>query len=183
MSPSFQPIACAAIQKLLIFSMCCIFSVSAWSPQLKLSQISFSSLSHESGIHSSSSSIGEVSSDSANFQIHDTRRRFLYAAALNFCLMGAAAPAVIAADTPLPPGTKYISGKTPVIPGVENKKTDNTKGTRKEPDFLRSIAECRSQCQTAGDGLAKSKEDCLSDCQDICCKTYEQCTFAIVPRI
>ena len=82
--------------------------------------------------------------------------------------------------------TKFISGKTPVVPGQKPPDKSNTKGTRKDPDFLRSIADCRNQCQNSSsgpDGLAKSKEDCLSECQDICCKTYEQCTFNIVPRI
>jgi hypothetical protein len=188
MSLSFKQPPFAAIQKLLIFSICCIFSVSAWSPQLKFSRILYLSHSHETRIHSSSaiSSIDEISSDSANSQIQNTRRRFLNVAAMNFCLMGAAAvPAVFAADAPLPPGTKYISGKSPVLPGEVKKKSGDTKGTRKDPDFLRSISDCKNGCQTSrdSDGLARSKEDCLSECQDVCCKTYEQCTFNIVPRI
>lgn len=176
------------IQKVLILSICCIFSVSAWSPQLKFSRISYSSHSHETRIHSSSttSSIDETSSDPANSQIQNTRRNFFNAAAMNLCVMGAVAvPAVFAADTPLPPGTKYISGKAPVVPGQDKKKPGDTKGTRKDPDFLRSISDCKNGCQTSrdSDGLARTKEDCLSECQDVCCKTYEQCTFSIVPRI
>lgn len=124
-------------------------------------------------------------SDSANSRIHDTRRNFFGVAGMSVLALGAGVPSSIAADSPLPPGTKYISGKTPLAPGEVKKKSDNTKGTRKDPDFLRSIADCRNQCQGApgSDGLAKSKEDCLSECQDICCKTYEQCTFNIVPRL
>lgn len=124
-----------------------------------------------------------VANNNNKEQVHETRRRFLSAAAMNVCFLGAAAPAIAAADGSGP--TKYISGKTPVVPGAKPQDKSNVKGTRKDPDFLRSIADCRSQCQnTAGpDGLAKSKEDCLSECQDICCRTYEQCTFNIVPRI
>ena len=176
-----------AIQKLLLLSVWCFFSVSAWSPELKVSRISFRSEHRGTRIHSfpDSSSIDENPSDSSNSQAYDTRRRFLTAAAANLCFMGAAAPMVAAADAPLPPGTKYISGKTPLPPGETRKKSDNPKGTRKDPEFLRSVSDCKNQCQSGlgPDGLAKSKEDCLSDCQDICCKTYEQCTFNIVPRI
>lgn len=117
-------------------------------------------------------------------EIHETRRRFLNAAAMNVCFLGAAAPAIAAAAADGP--TVYISGKTPQVPGAKPPDKNNVKGTRKDPDFLRSIADCRSQCQNSAsgpDGFAKSKEDCLSECQDICCRTYEQCTFNIVPRI
>ncbi len=165
----------AVIHKLLILSICCVFVVSGWSPQMRISR----------GIRSSlrASLTHETSPESADAQIHDTRRRFLNAAAANFFLMGATAPIVFATDAP--PGTTYISGKSPLAPGETRKKSDNPKGTRKDPDFLRSVSDCKSQCQNklGPDGLAKSKEDCLSECQDICCKTYEQCTFNIVPRI
>ena len=172
-----------SFKQTLLFSICCVFSVSAWSSQHKLSRVSFSLHSHDAGNHfavSDNESLG-----SGRSQTHDTRRRFFTNAMANLCVMGAVAPAVIAAEKPLPPGTKYISGKTPVPPGETPKKSDSTKGTKKDPDFLRSVADCRSKCQsqTDKDGLARSKEDCLSECQDICCKTYEQCTFNIVPRI
>jgi len=108
----------------------------------------------------------------------ESRRLFLSAAAMQVCLLGAA-PA-IAADT-----TVYRSGKAPIVPGQKPKDKSDTKGTKKDPEFLRSIADCRNQCQStnAPDGYARSKEDCLSDCQDVCCTTYEQCTFNIVPRL
>ena len=109
----------------------------------------------------------------------ESRRKFLAAAAMQVCLMGASIPAVAAEPT------VYKSGKTPLVPGQKPKDKNDVKGSKKDPDFLRSVADCRNQCvATLGsDGLAKSKEDCLSECQDICCTTYEQCTFNIVPRI
>lgn len=78
----------------------------------------------------------------------------------------------------------WKSGKAPIVPGQKPKDKNDVSGTRKDPNFLRSIATCRSQCElsTSPDGFARSREECLSDCQDICCTTYEQCTFAIVPR-
>uniref|UniRef100_A0A7S2V8U6 SREBP regulating gene protein n=1 Tax=Entomoneis paludosa TaxID=265537 RepID=A0A7S2V8U6_9STRA len=81
--------------------------------------------------------------------------------------------------------TVYLTGKAPRVPGQKPKDKSDTSGTRKDPSFLRSISDCKSQCEnkTGPDGLYRSKEDCLSECQDICCTTYEQCTFGIVPRI
>lgn len=83
------------------------------------------------------------------------------------------------------PMTIYKSGKTPIVPDQKPKDKNDTSGTRKDTSFLRSISNCKSQCETVvgSDGYARSKEECLSDCQDICCTTYEQCTFGIVPRI
>lgn len=66
--------------------------------------------------------------------------------------------------------TIYLSGKPPKVPGTKPKDKNDLTGTRKDPNFLRSIADCKSQCESKG----KAKEDCLSECQDICCTTYEQ---------
>lgn len=66
--------------------------------------------------------------------------------------------------------TIYNSGKPPKVPGAKPKDKSDVSGTRKDPNFLRSIADCKSQCESKG----KPKEDCLSECQDICCTTYEQ---------
>ena len=90
-----------------------------------------------------------------------------------------------AASSSYVPGTIWQTGKQPKVPGQKPKDKNDTSGTRKDGNFLRSIADCKSQCEnsTGPDGLSRSKEECLSDCQDICCKTYEQCSFAIVPRI
>ena len=78
----------------------------------------------------------------------------------------------------------WKTGKSPIVPGQKPRDKSDVKGTRKDPSFLRSISDCKSKCEnTPGpEGLAKSKEECLAECQDICCTTYEQCTFAIVPR-
>ena len=101
----------------------------------------------------------------------DSRRMFLSAAATQICLLGASSSAS-AADS----ATIYKSGKAPIVPGQKPKDKGDVKGTRKDPDFLRSVADCKNQCQSTNgpDGLARSKEDCLSECQDICCTTYEQ---------
>jgi hypothetical protein len=92
---------------------------------------------------------------------------------------GAAGGAAAAEDT------LWITGKAPKVPGQKPKDKTDVSGTRKDPNFLRSLSDCKGQCERTptSDGYAKSKEDCLSECQDICCATYEQCTFGIVPRI
>lgn len=80
--------------------------------------------------------------------------------------------------------TIWKTGKSPEVPGQKPKDKSDTKGTRKDPNFLRSIADCKGKCENSPgpDGLARSSSECLSACQDICCTTYEQCTFAIVAR-
>jgi hypothetical protein len=76
--------------------------------------------------------------------------------------------------------TLYKTGKAPIIPGKKPKSKDDKSGTRNDPSFLRSVSDCKNQCERT---MGKSTADCLSECQDICCTTYEQCTFGIVPRI
>lgn len=80
--------------------------------------------------------------------------------------------------------TIWLTGKAPKVPGQTPKDKSDTQGTKRDPNFLRSISDCKSQCEQSNgpDGFARSKEECLELCQDICCKTYEQCTFAITPR-
>ena len=78
----------------------------------------------------------------------------------------------------------WKTGRAPQIPGQKPKDKGDVKGTKKDPSFLRSISDCKTKCENSygPDGLARSASECLSACQDICCTTYEQCTFAITPR-
>ncbi|KAL7521773.1 hypothetical protein ACHAWX_006454 [Stephanocyclus meneghinianus] len=80
--------------------------------------------------------------------------------------------------------TVWKTGRAPEVPGQKPKDKGDTRGTKKDPNFLRSVADCKGKCENSygPDGLARSSAECLSACQDICCTTYEQCTFAIVPR-
>lgn len=81
-------------------------------------------------------------------------------------------------------GIIWKTGRSPQIPGQKPKDKGDVKGTRKDPSFLRSISDCKTKCETGygPDGFSRSKAECLSSCQDICCATYEQCTFAIISR-
>lgn len=72
----------------------------------------------------------------------------------------------------------YKSGKTPFIEGSDKSQNDMSgPGGRKETSFLRCISNCKTKCQQPGEGLAKN--DCVQDCQDQCCTSYEQCSFRI----
>lgn len=180
--------------------------VEAWSPNL-ISNSFISSKLHRQTLSTTTCNdpkdpplSGENQSYSSSFvpahhdAVVESRRSFLNVASISACLIGSAvvvgihppmADAATGGDSAATQATRYISGKPPQVPGQTPQDKSNLKGTKKDPDFLRSIADCRSQCQnTLGpDGLSKAKEDCLSECQDICCRTYEQCTFNIVPRL
>ena len=72
----------------------------------------------------------------------------------------------------------YKSGKAPYIDGEQNKDKDkSTAGTKKDTSFLRAMSDCKTKCQQPGEGLAKN--DCVQDCQDQVCNSYEQCSFKI----
>jgi hypothetical protein len=93
-----------------------------------------------------------------------------------------------AIEQPKPEDTIWMTGKMPIIPGQKPKDKSDVTGTRKDPSFLRSLSDCKNQCEnmtgaSSNSGYAKGKEECLSECQDICCTTYQQCTFPIVQRI
>jgi len=69
----------------------------------------------------------------------------------------------------------YVSGKTP----GERKDKNDKSGTKKDIKFLRCLSDCKSKCQLPSSNLAVERVDCVQDCQDICCETYEQCSFKI----
>jgi hypothetical protein len=118
----------------------------------------------------------------------------LIATTVGFSVVGGSnpEPAVAAAAASSSPSsssgggeyTIWKTGRAPIVPGQKPRDKDDVKGTRKDPNFLRSVSDCKVKCEnTPGpDGLSRSSTECLSACQDICCTTYEQCTFAIVPR-
>lgn len=73
----------------------------------------------------------------------------------------------------------YKSGKAPYLAtgSPSDTKDDKGPGGRKETGFLRAMSNCKTKCQQPGEGLAKN--DCIQDCQDQCCNSYEQCSFRI----
>lgn len=110
---------------------------------------------------------------SSSAQTH-LRAGFKWASAILITSVLAFGPidTAIAADAKKPLLT-YKSGKSPTAANPNDPKL----GTKKEPSFLRCVSNCKSDCQKPGEGLAKN--DCVSDCQDQCCSSYEQCSFKI----
>ena len=73
----------------------------------------------------------------------------------------------------------YKSGKAPYLATGKppDTKDDKAVGGKKETNFLRALSNCKTRCQQPGEGLAKG--DCVQDCQDQTCNSYEQCSFRI----
>ncbi len=80
-------------------------------------------------------------------------------------------------DLPTAGARIYKSGKTPFYVGGKKQDSDSKVGTRKDPTFLKKMSNCKSDCQTPRAGTARS--DCVQDCQDQVCESYEQCSFKI----
>ncbi|KAL3792691.1 hypothetical protein HJC23_009419 [Cyclotella cryptica] len=130
-------------------------------------------------------SSSDVSIQKSNDNI--SRRELAKAIASSFIsagLLGAIVGKPNPASATSEDATIWKTGRAPEVPGQKPKDKGDTKGTKKDPNFLRSVADCKGKCENSygPDGLARSSAECLSACQDICCTTYEQCTFAIVPR-
>jgi hypothetical protein len=80
---------------------------------------------------------------------------------------------VYAADEP----RLWISGKSDPIRKTSKDKVD---GTKKDPKYLSCLNDCVPRCLgPPASGVQKDRLDCLSECQDECCFTYQQCTATI----
>lgn len=72
---------------------------------------------------------------------------------------------------------RWISGRSDPIRKTSKEKPD---GTKKDPSFLRCLNDCVPRCLgPPAAGVQKERSDCLLECQDECCATYEQCTTTI----
>mmetsp|Transcript_27993 Transcript_27993/g.56195 ORF Transcript_27993/g.56195 Transcript_27993/m.56195 type:complete len:171 (-) Transcript_27993:1229-1741(-) len=161
--------------------LCCVallFSreISAFSSSSRCSQNSITTLSR------ASTSLLLAQSDDTMLSRREWSKR-----AFASLITGAGSIATIASNPEQSNAADDIiwkTGKSPQIPGQKPKEKGDVKGTKKDPNFLRSISDCKTKCETGygPDGLSRSASECLSSCQDICCTTYEQCTFAITPR-
>jgi hypothetical protein len=97
-------------------------------------------------------------------------------AAASIALSTSSTP-VLAAETKDTVGKPLVfkTGKSP-IPNVDK---ENKTGTKKDKKFLKCLSGCKSNCEQPTGGLAIQRVDCVQDCQDQCCETYEQCSFKI----
>lgn len=90
-------------------------------------------------------------------------RRVLAPAAASALLAPAGAPA-----------REWISGR------AQGNKEGDVSGTKKDPKYLRCLNNCLPACIGGPSGEQREKRDCLQSCQDECCETYAQCSYAIV---
>ena len=73
--------------------------------------------------------------------------------------------------------TRWISGRPdPLRPTNIKEKPD---GTKKDNRYLSCLNDCVPRCQGPPGSPAKERSDCLLECQQECCSTYEQCTYTI----
>jgi hypothetical protein len=69
----------------------------------------------------------------------------------------------------------FKTGKNP----VPNKDKEDRKGTKKDRKYLKCLSSCKAECELPTGGLATQRVDCVQDCRDQCCETYEQCSYKI----
>ncbi|KAJ1624362.1 hypothetical protein T492DRAFT_844789 [Pavlovales sp. CCMP2436] len=72
--------------------------------------------------------------------------------------------------------TEWLSGRTP---GGKPKDGDPT-GTKKDSRYLRCLSNCLPSCIGGPSGVQRERSDCLQQCQDECCQSYEQCSYRAV---
>ena len=78
----------------------------------------------------------------------------------------------------VPPGLKWMSGRSDPIRKTSKEKVD---GTKKDPKYLNCLNDCIPKCLGAPGSVPKERIECLEQCQDDCCFTYQQCTYQVRP--
>ena len=71
---------------------------------------------------------------------------------------------------------RWVSGRSDPIRKTSKDKPD---GTKKDPNFYKCLNDCVPRCLGPPGSVMKERTDCLLECQDECCTTYEQCTATI----
>ena len=56
---------------------------------------------------------------------------------------------------------------------------DSVEGTKKDPKYLSCLNDCVPRCLGPPGSQTKERIDCIAECQDECCFTYQQCTYTI----
>jgi hypothetical protein len=141
---------------------------------LKVARTTNSRLLASNRSHSSGSSVAGAAKGSS---VAGAARAMVACLALATCIPFAALAESNVYDSPTAGATIYKSGKAPLVVGGKKASSDSKAGTRKDGGFLKKMSNCKSDCQTPRAGTARS--DCVQDCQDQVCETYEQCTFKI----
>jgi hypothetical protein len=55
--------------------------------------------------------------------------------------------------------------------------TTKASDKKKDPTFLRCVSNCKYQCLKPSDTI--NSIDCIQDCQDQCCNSYDQCSSRV----
>merc|ERR1719183_1962668 len=108
------------------------------------------------------------------------RRRFLASGVCAALLVVTASPAeakeAINDCEKWASGRRWLTGKS-----CKDKASGDVKGTKKDPQYLRKLQDCKAQGQAPG-GKEESNDDINKACRDAVCTTYEQCTYQIGPK-
>lgn len=107
-----------------------------------------------------------------NFPAPSRLRRAAAASLLLGTFSFATVESAMGVSKPEGPALVYKSGKNP-----RPNPSDPKAGSKKDSTFLKCLSSCKQDCQRPSAGLAKG--DCVQDCQDQCCASYEQCSFKI----
>ena len=84
----------------------------------------------------------------------------LIATTIGFSVVGGSNPEPAAAATSSSPSsgggeyTIWKTGRAPIVPGQKPREEDDVKGTRKDPNFLRSMSNCKVNARTLPDRTA-----------------------------
>jgi hypothetical protein len=98
-----------------------------------------------------------------------TRRSYLAG------FLAPAALSLVVSPAPSHAAREWVSGRS-----VPKPKDGDLTGTKKDPRYLRCLNNCLPSCIGGPSGVQKEKSDCLQECQDECCQTYEQCSYRAV---
>ena len=87
-------------------------------------------------------------------------------------MVGGSSPTTAVSGSPTGSSGKLVfkSGKNP----VPNKDKVDKTGTKKDKKFLKCLSGCKATCEQSTGGLAVRRADCVQDCQDQYCESYEQ---------
>ena len=81
-------------------------------------------------------------------------------------------PPAMGADAP----RRWVSGRSDPIRKTSK---DSVEGTKKDPKYLSCLNDCVPRCLGPPGSQTKERIDCIAECQDECCFTYQQCTYTI----
>ena len=106
-----------------------------------------------------------------------TRRQHLFGVA-GLAGVAAMSPSIGAAhaDDASAASRKWMSGRSDPIRKTSKDKSD---GTKKDPKYLSCLNDCIPRCLGPPGSEQKDRLECLEQCQDDCCFTYQQCTYRV----